>query len=263
MSSRKEEKDRLREQREAAERQLEQRERRRRRLATLAGILLGAAALVAIAVAAGSAGSSKPSGLVSGSKSSATVSAVSSLLRGIPQSGTRLGRPTAPVTMDYYGDLQCPVCRDFTLTSLPQVIKNDVRAGKLQIRYRSLETATPDPATFQTQQVAALAAGRQNRLWQFVELFYRQQGQEGTGYVTAAYLNGLARQVPGLNMTAWRSARAESALGAQVRTDAAAASVAGATATPTLVIHGPKGTKAASGVVSASGISQMVAAVSS
>ena len=38
---------------------------------------------------------------------------------GIPQSGNALGNPTAPVTLEYFGDLECPICREFTLGALP------------------------------------------------------------------------------------------------------------------------------------------------
>ena len=41
---------------------------------------------------------------------------VNSLLAGIPQSAMRLGSPSAPVTVTEFGDLECPVCRDFALT---------------------------------------------------------------------------------------------------------------------------------------------------
>ena len=35
------------------------------------------------------------------------------MLKGIPQHGTTLGNPKAPVTFTEYGDLQCPICKDF------------------------------------------------------------------------------------------------------------------------------------------------------
>ena len=95
---------------------------------------------------------------------------------------------------------------------LGELLASDVRADKVKIVYRSLETATRDPQTFQTQQVAALAAGKQNRFEDYIELFYRQQGAEGTGYVSDSYLAGLANQIPGLNIGNWRSARNNSAL---------------------------------------------------
>ena len=63
-----------------------------------------------------------------------------------------------------------------------------MRTGKLKIEYRSLETATREPETFKTQQVAALAAGKQNKMWNYIELFYHEQGEEDSGYVTESYL---------------------------------------------------------------------------
>ncbi len=111
------------------------------------------------------------------------------LLAGIPQSGARLGNPQAPVTLIYYGDLECSACRGFAVDAgLSELIANDVHGGRVQVVYRGFETATRDPHTFQAQQVAALDAGQQNHFWDFVELFYRQQGAEGTGYVTNGYL---------------------------------------------------------------------------
>ena len=116
-----------------------------------------------------------------------------------------------------------------------------MRAGKVKIVYRSFETATRDPQTFQTQHVAALAAGKQNRFWDYIELFYRQQGAEGTGYATDSYLTGLANQIPGLNISNCRSARDDSSLISQVQSDQQAASAAGVQGTPTLIFEGPRG----------------------
>jgi protein-disulfide isomerase len=196
---------------------------------------------VAIAISAGGGGGGGATGLKTGSASRTLVSQVSRQLAGIPQSGVTLGKPSAPVTMTYYGDLQCPVCRDFTLSGgFPQLLANEVKQGKVKVVYRNFQTATPSQSTFETQQVAALAAGKQNRFWDFVELFYHQQGAEGSGYVTSAFLNGLAQQA-GLNMSAWNNARNDSSLGSQVSSDEAAAHTAGIQGTPTLVFKGRKG----------------------
>jgi protein-disulfide isomerase len=261
MSSRREQKEQARAQREELAHRQALADQRRRRLMTLLGIAVAAGAVIAIVVAV-SSGGSKSKSLATGKQATATVRQVSGLLAGIPQSGNRLGAPSARVTMTYFGDLECPVCRDFTLSSLPQVIAQQVRSGKLQIVYRALETATPDAPTFQRQQAAALAAGRQNRMWQYVELFYHEQGQEGTGYATDAYLTGLARQVPGLDVAKWSTDRQAGALLNEVRADATAASVAGASATPTLVIKGPKGSRKLDGLVSPAAVTSAVAAVS-
>lgn len=57
------------------------------------------------------------------------------------------------------------------------------------------------------QQTAALAAGAQDRLWNFIETFFYEQGKELTRYVTDSYLEGIARQTPGLNLTRWHTDR--------------------------------------------------------
>ena len=116
-----------------------------------------------------------------------------------------LGDPKAPVTLAYFGDLECPICKEFTLGALPTILQKWVRTGKLKIEYHSLETATHEPEVFKTQQVAALAAGKQDKMWYFLDLFYHEQGEEDTGYVTESYLQGLAQQVPGLNLAHGRA----------------------------------------------------------
>ena len=148
-----------------------------------------------------------------------TVSAVEHLLGGIPQSGIVLGDRHAPVTLQVFSDLECPICKEFALGAEVGLIRRFVRTGKLKIESRSLETATREPRIFLEQQVAALAAGRQDKLWYFDELFYREQGLEDSGYVTKAYLRGLARQVPGLDLASWSAARADPRLAAELSSD--------------------------------------------
>lgn len=160
----------------------------------------------------------KKAALGAGGRASA-VAAVESLIGGIPQRGDVLGAPNAPVTLAYFGDLECPFCREFTLSALPTIIRKWVRTGKLRIEYRSMETATKEPKVFATQQVAALAAGKQNKLWYYIELFYHEQGEEDSGYVTEQYLQGLARQAPGLELAQWMSDRNDPTLVDRVEAD--------------------------------------------
>jgi protein-disulfide isomerase len=161
---------------------------------------------------------------------------VTALLAGIPQSGDALGRPTAPVTLQYFGDLECPVCRSFTVQALPSIIQKWVRTGMLRVEYRSLETATREPEVFKTQQIAALAAGMQNKMWNFLETFYHEQQEEDTGYVTENYIQGIARQVPGLNLPQWIGNRNEAALANQLSSDEQTANSQGLNGTPAFLI---------------------------
>ncbi len=230
----------------------------------IGGVVLAAVAIVAVAIAVSSGGGKKSSGLQTGTSASQTVNQVQQMFAGIPQSGATLGHPNAPVTMTYYGDLECPVCQAFTLSGgFPQLVANEVRSGKVKVIYKAFETATPDPTTFQTQQAAALAAGKQNHFWEFTELFYRQQGQEGTGYVTESYLDGLARQLPGLNFNTWKTDRSDPSLAAQVQSDGAAGKAAGVSGTPTLIFTGPRGSATpSSGVPSYSDLQNAIKQVS-
>jgi protein-disulfide isomerase len=227
--TRKQRREQAREQR----RELEQAEAagavRRARLTRL-GIVV-AVVVVAIVVILIATGGGSKGGLKHGSAQTGVVNEVNSLISGIPQNANVLGDPNAPVTLQYFGDLECPICKEFTLEVLPSIVPL-VRDGKLKIEYRSLETATREPEVFKEQQVAALAAGKQNKMWDFIELFYHEQGEEDSGYVSESYLQGLAQQVPGLDLATWTSDRNDPALANQVTSDAQAANTLGFTGTP-------------------------------
>jgi protein-disulfide isomerase len=161
---------------------------------------------------------------------------ISALLTGIPQSAKALGQPAAPVTLAYFADLQCPYCRDFSLEVLPSIIQRWVRAGKLLIESHALQTATHEPEVFMAQQVAALAAGRQDKAWHFIETFYEEQGEEGSGYVTGAYLQGIASQIAGLDLERWARDRGDPELANEIADDDRAAENSGLTGTPSFLI---------------------------
>ena len=50
---------------------------------------------------------------------------------------------------------------------------------------------------FVPSQTAALAAGEQKLGWNYIELFYHEQGDETSSDANHAYLDGLAGQSPG------------------------------------------------------------------
>lgn len=245
MASRTRQKEEARARRLAEERARAERDRQQRRLRIVGGIVVAAIAVVAVLIAISSTGGG--SGSAPGLNTAAarqTAGTVNTLLTGIPQSRLRLGSPKAKVTVTEYGDLECPICRDFALNAGNQLISNDVRSGKVQLIFRSLSTATangPEPGVFPTQQAAANAAGLQGLGWQYIELFYHLQGSETASYVSPSYLDGLARLTPGLNFAKWQSDRASAAMTSQVSTDVQSAAAKSFSSTPTLVVQGPKG----------------------
>jgi len=242
--TRKQRREQAREQRKAQEAAEEASAARKRRLAQLGAVAaIVVVAIVVIVLATGGKGNEaeKPAATTPAAKNEA-LETVEGEIGGIKQSGNTLGNSNAPVTLQYFGDLECPICREFTLGALPGVIQNEVRSGKLKIEYLSLETATREPEVFMNQQVAAYAAGKQNKAWYFIELFYHEQGKEGTGYVTESYLQGLASQVPGLNLTQWTADRNDKALEKQVLEDEKAANEIGFNGTPSFMLGKTGGT---------------------
>lgn len=212
---------------------------RRGRWAT-ALVAVGVAALLTAAVSAGvllaTGRSVAPQRLSASAFRRQTEHAVSRLLSGIPQRGNTLGQPTAPVTLRIDADLECLTAKHFMVLMFPAIIRELVRSGVVQVEYRSLKTDTHARKAFVTQQAAAIAAGEQGKMWDFVETFYYQQGREYTGYATEAYLDRIARQIPGLDFSRWIRDRENFNLRTEVVADNLAARAIGLHTTPAFLI---------------------------
>ncbi len=115
---------------------------------------------------------------------------------GIPQNGIRLGRPGASATLVEIADLQCPFCAQHSTTVLPSVVRDYVRTGKVryELHFRSFLGRDSVRAAG-----AAAYAAKQNRMYQFADVFYRNQGPEESGYADSAFIRKIASQVQGLD----------------------------------------------------------------
>lgn len=172
------------------------RARQRKRIFQLGGaVALAAAIIVAIVIAAGGGGDGTP--VKKAGESIAGQRHAISLLKGVEQRGTMLGDPSAPVTLVEFADLQCPFCRDFSVEVLPTVVENYVRTGKVRIDFRNVAFLGTD-STRGAQM--AEAVGLQNRLWEFIDIFYANQGAENSGYVTDEFLREVAGAIPGVDV---------------------------------------------------------------
>jgi protein-disulfide isomerase len=170
------------------------------------------------------------------------VAVVRDQLHGIPQHGTVLGDPKAKVKIVEYADLQCPVCRDFSTQIAPDLIARVVRPGTASYELRQW-TVIGDPPHAQSVEaaMAALSASEQNRYWNYVELFYRNQGDEESGYVTDAFLTAIAKSSGVQDIGKWNQDRGSSRWDRVLaRTDTAATSL-GFAGTPSFLVEGPGG----------------------
>ena len=151
-------------------------------MTALAVAAAAAAILIAVSVMGGRSGSA--------GGAPATLSGVgetAALLGGIPQHGTTLGSPSAPVRLVEYADLQCVYCGAWARDVFPTLVRRYVRTGKVQLEFRGLAFVGSDSLVGLR---TALAAAQQNRLWNLTDLLYRNQGAENSGWVSDSVVRG-------------------------------------------------------------------------
>ena len=206
-------------------------------------VLAGAAAVLAL-VAAGialafafSGGSSSSSGTIPtrGSLVNALPDAAVAerLFSGIPRRGNVLGSPKAPVTMIEYIDLQCSACRTFETEIIPSVIPKYVRSGKVRVEARPIVAIGPDS---ERGVRGALAAAHQNRLFNFAQILYYNQGPENGGWLTDQMLQDAAASIPGLDVPSFLKTIDSPTVRAQEKRFNEEANTDGVSGTPTLLV---------------------------
>jgi protein-disulfide isomerase len=242
MSSRREEKERLRLEREQRDRERQAVATRSRRLKLLGTVLAAAAAVVVIAIIASGSGGSKSNGAAAKGGKVAEVSQVTARFNGIPQNGLVLGNPKAPVTMVEFADLKCPVCREYTLSAFPTLVNRYVRTGKVKMVLQLQHFVGNQNDDSQHAAEMALAVAKQNKLWNFADLFYYNQGDETTTYVTDPFLRRIAAAVPGLQVNQALAARSNPAIAQQLSQSSNEFDTAGFTGTPSFAVGKTGGT---------------------
>ena len=184
--------------------------------------------------------------LVGGGKSSPTPSnldmttSIEQMLHGIPQQGSVLGSAKAKVTLTEFGDPQCSACANFSSNGLPVLIQNYVRSGKLRIEFQGqtfVDRYVKGSADSVRLLRMALAAGEQNKLWNFIEILYDNQGAENSGYATDSYLKAIGNAIPGLDVNKTFAAASQSnGFAVQIKASAARFSAEGFSGTPSFLI---------------------------
>ena len=120
-----------------------------------------------------------------------------SALEGIPQEGVFLGDQATPDVVTEFVDLQCPFCAEFSNNAFNDVVQDNVRPGDIQYELRVISFLGEDSG--EAAEMAA-AAAMQNKLYEFVETFYANQGEENSGYVTEEFLREIGEKTPGLDV---------------------------------------------------------------
>ena len=171
----------------------------RNRLLLLAGAVGVAALVVVVLILVGAGSDSKSDDAAS--TASAAAPQEKPFLAGVPQHGDTLGAADAPATLTVYEDPQCPFCRDWALGTLPSVVANYVRPGRVKLVPRSSRSS----GRTHRRACARSTPREQNKLWNLADALYRRQGAENSGWITAAVISEAAASV-GANGAAIRAA---------------------------------------------------------
>lgn len=214
----------------------------KRRLTLLGGVVAAAAVVVAVAILISSGGSSKKSAPKAGEALRGRAD-VTAMLQGIPQKGITLGNPKAKVTLIEFADLQCPVCQQYSLQVLPRLVQDYVRTGKVKMELRLVNILDRNGVT-DSERMARVAYGAQlqDKLWDFADLVYFNQGEEDTNYATDAYIRRIASAVPGLDVAAAFAQRGSAGATSQLGAATTLFGRYGARGTPTIVVGKTGGT---------------------
>lgn len=243
MEGKRRERERLRAERQAAESQHSDALARKRRLQYLiiAGFV-AVAVIVALIVISQSGGSGNGGGGMPSDVAGAQQ--VNAELGGVSQSGSVMGDAAAPVSVVEYGDPQCSSCKFFSEKVAPDLITSEVKPGQAKYEFRPFLIIGPDS---KPAMKAALAAGDQGRFWNYLQLFYLNQGGENSGYVTDDFLTSIARGAGVPDIDKWNTDRNDPKWDSVIQQGSSQAQSFGFNGTPSIVVRGPNGQKAIGG----------------
>jgi protein-disulfide isomerase len=163
------------------------------------------------------------------------------LFKGIPQQGLVLGKPSAPVEMEMFIDAQCPICRDYEVNSLPEIVQKYIRTGKVQLHLQPWAFIGPQS---KTGRLAVIAASFQNKGFEYAKVMYDNQpdNSENTGYLNDDWMGKIAASVNGLKVQQVLSQKNDSAAATIANSVDQLAKKGNVQGTPTVLI-GPTGGK--------------------
>jgi protein-disulfide isomerase len=187
------------------------------------------------------------------------VNEVQRIFGGIPQDGADLGAEDAEVTLTVFNDIQCTPCATYEIEVIDPLVEEYARTGEARFTFRHFSLAPNDTTV---AAIAAEAAGEQERQWQYLDTFVRNQEVAISRDVDEDVLREVAEAVPQLEVDQWledfESPRSEEL----VREDAMLAAELELPADPAVVVAGPRGQRELIESPSAADIEAAIADVS-
>jgi protein-disulfide isomerase len=166
------------------------------------------------------------------------VNDVQRIFGGIPQDADALGPADAAVTVSVFNDIQCEPCARWQIEVIDPLVEEYARTGRARFEFRHFSVA-PNETTLAA--IAAEAAGRQEREWQYLDTFVRNQELARRRGVDEELVREIATAVPELDVDQWARDYDSPESEDLVREDAILAAELELPAQPAVVIAGPGG----------------------
>lgn len=107
-----------------------------------------------------------------------------------------VGSATAPVTMAYWYDYQCPFCQKTEQETITQIVKNYVDTGKVKIVFKDYQFLSEDSQRL-GKVSRAVWETVPDKFYQWHKAVYDNQGTENTGWATDAKILSITTGVLG------------------------------------------------------------------
>ena len=150
-----------------------------------------------------------------------------------PNQGEVLGRPSAPVLVEEYGDFQCPACARFQ-SAVGPTVRQLADQGRIRFVFHEQPLLGRESVLAAN---AATCAGDQGKFWAYHDLLYAQQAPENSGALTADRLVQLGART-GISGTAFSNCVRDGTYEPWLRQVTNQGSVRGVNATPTFFVDG-------------------------
>ena len=148
-----------------------------------------------------------------------------------------LGSASAPITIIEFGDYQCPKCKEWFLSTKPDIITNYIDTGKANLIFVDIAFLGIDsmPASR-----ASYCAEEQGRYWDYHAFLYSNQMGIDNGWANIDSLKGYANNL-GFDMDLFVSCMDSGKYKKRVQFNTEESQKNGVTGTPTFIIVGPQG----------------------
>ncbi|WLD94200.1 thioredoxin domain-containing protein [Alkalihalobacillus sp. AL-G] len=147
-----------------------------------------------------------------------------------------IGEEDAPVKILEFADFKCPGCAHFAAEIYPQIQKDFIDTGKVEMFMVNKPFVGPDSTTAAIVGEAVLAQDEQ-AYWEYYELVFSNQGKEQEQWATEEFLIGLIDEnIEGINIEQLKSDIDAGKFEDEIKEDITMSNEV--QSTPTIVING-------------------------